>query len=98
MEIVDKTKDKQEETMREITIDQTKKIIYDYVSKLAKQHKLDPEKDVFNVVLPLENNQAISCYIGLDEDGERAVDYTVYGQNYIMPKLKNTVLDLFDDK
>ena len=32
------------------------------------------------------------------EDGERAVNYTVYGENYIMPKLKNTVLDLINDK
>lgn len=43
-------------------------------------------------------DQAISCYVGPNEDGERAVDYTVYGQNYIMPKLKNTVLDLINDK
>ena len=50
--------------MKEITVDQTKKIVFDYVSKLAKQHKLDPKKDIFNVVLPLENNQAISCYVG----------------------------------
>ena len=40
--------------MKEITVDQTKKIFFDYVSKLAKQHKLDPKKDIFNVVLPLE--------------------------------------------
>ena len=44
--------------MKEITVDQTRKIVFDYVSKLAKQHKLDPKKDIFNVVLPLENNQA----------------------------------------
>ena len=87
-----------EETMKEITVDQTKKIVFDYVSKLAKQHKLDPKKDIFNVVLPLENNQAISCYVGPNDDGERAVNYTVYGENYIMPKLKNTVLDLINDK
>ena len=87
-----------EEAMKEITVDQTKKIVFDYVSKLAKQHKLDPKKDIFNVVLPLENNQAISCYVGPNEDGERAVNYTVYGENYIMPKLKNTVLDLINDK
>ena len=64
----------------------------------AKQHKLDPKKDIFNVVLPLENNQAISCYVGPNDDGERAVNYTVYGENYIMPKLKNTVLDMINDK
>ena len=87
-----------EETMKEITEDQTKKIVFDYVSKLAKQHKLDPKKDIFFVVLPLENNQAICCYVGPNEDGERAVNYTVYGENYIMPKLKNTVLDLINDK
>ena len=87
-----------EETMKEITVDQTKKIVFDYVRKLAKQHKLDPKKDIFNVVLPLESNQAISCYVGPNEDGERTVEYTFYGQNYIMPKLKNTVLDLLNDK
>lgn len=85
-----------EETMKEITVDQTKKIVFDYVRKLAKQHKLDPKKDIFNVVLPLESNQAICCYVGPDEDGERTVEYTFYGQNYIMPKLKNTVL--YEDK
>lgn len=84
--------------MKEITVDQTKKIIFDYVRKLAKQHKLDPKKDIFNVVLPLEKNQVLCCYVGPDEDGERTVEYTFYGQNYIMPKLKNTVLDLINDK
>ena len=68
------------------------------MSKLAKQHKLDPKKDIFNEVLTLENNQAISSYVGPNDDGERAVNYTVYGENYIMPKLKNTVLDLINDK
>ncbi len=34
--------------MKEITVDQTKKIVFDYVSKLAKQHKLDPKKDIFD--------------------------------------------------
>ena len=33
--------------MKEITVDQTKKIVFDYVSKLAKQHKLDPKKRHF---------------------------------------------------
>lgn len=82
--------------MKEITVDQTKKIVFDYVRKLAKQHKLDPKKDIFNVVLPLESNQAICCYVGPDEDGERTVEYTFYGQNYIMTKLKNTVR--YEDK
>ena len=82
--------------MKEITVDQTKKIFFDYVSKLSKQHKLDPKKDIFNVVLPLEKNQVLCCYVGPDEDGERTVEYTFYGQNYIMPKLKNTVL--YEDK
>lgn len=82
--------------MKEITVDQTKKIVFDYVRKLAKQHKLDPKKDTFNVILPLEKNQALCCYVGPDKDGERAVEYTFYGQNYIMPKLKNTVL--YEDK
>ena len=82
--------------MKEITVDQTKKIVFDYVRKLAKQHKLDPKKDIFNVVLPLEKNQVLCCYVGPDEDGERTVEYTFYGQNYIMPKLKNTVL--YEDK
>lgn len=31
-----------------------------------------------------------------DKDGERAVEYTFYGQNYIMTKLKNTVR--YEDK
>ena len=84
--------------MKEITVDQTKKIVFDYVRKLAKQHKLDPKKDIFNVVLPLEKNQVLCCYVGPDEDGEITVEYTFYGQNYIMPKLKNTVLDLINDK
>lgn len=82
--------------MKEITVDQTKKIVFDYVRKLAKQHKLDPKKDTFNVILPLEKNQALCCYVGPDKDGERTVEYTFYGQNYIMPKLKNTVL--YEDK
>ena len=82
--------------MKEITVDQTKKIVFDYVSKLSKQHKLDPKKDTFNVILPLEKNQVLCCYVGPDEDGERTVEYTFYGQNYIMPKLKNTVL--YEDK
>lgn len=82
--------------MKEITVDQTKKIFFDYVSKLSKQHKLDPKKDTFNVILPLEKNQVLCCYVGPDEDGERTVEYTFYGQNYIMPKLKNTVL--YEDK
>lgn len=46
------------------------------------------QKQLINMVHQIQPN----------EDGERAVDYTIYGQNYIMPKLKNTVLDLFEDK
>lgn len=82
--------------MRETSLAQLKKMIFEYVSKLSKQHKLDPKKDIFNVVLPLENNQVLCCYVGPNEDEERAVEYTFYGQNYIMPKLKNTVL--YEDK
>lgn len=82
--------------MRETSLAQLKKMIFEYVSKLSKQHKLDPKKDIFNVVLSLENNQALCCYVGPNEDGERAVEYTFYVHNYIMPKLKNTVL--YEDK
>lgn len=82
--------------MKETSLDQLKKMIFEYVRKLSKQHKLDPKKDIFNVVLPLENNQVLCCYVGPNEDGKRAVEYTFYGQNYIMPKLKNTVL--YEDK
>lgn len=82
--------------MKETSLAQLKKMIFEYVRKLSKQHKLDPKKDIFNVVLPLENNQVLCCYVGPDEDGERTVEYTFYGQNYIMPKLKNTVL--YEDK
>lgn len=46
--------------------------------------------------MPLEKNQALCCYVGPDKDGERAVEYTFYGQNYIMTKLKNTVR--YEDK
>lgn len=77
--------------MKETSLAQLEKKIFEYVSKLSKQHKLDPKKDTFNVILPLEKNQALCCYVGPDKDGERAVEYTFYGQNYIMPKLKNTV-------
>lgn len=78
--------------MKETSLAQLKKMIFEYVRKLSKQHKLDPKKDTFNVILPLEKNQALCCHVGPNEDGERAVEYTFYGQTYIMPKLKNTVL------
>lgn len=61
--------------MKETSLAQLKKMIFEYVRKLSKQHKLDPKKDIFNVVLPLEKNQTLCCYIGPDKDGERAVKY-----------------------
>ncbi len=82
--------------MKETSLAQLEKKIFEYVSKLSKQHKVDPKKDTFNVILPLEKNQALCCYVGPNEDGERAVEYTFYDQNYIMTKLKNTVL--YEDK
>ena len=82
--------------MKETSLAQLEKMIFKYVGKLSKQHKLDPKKDIFFFFFPLEKNQVICCFVGVDEDGVWTVEYTFYGQNYIMPKLKNTVL--YEDK
>lgn len=45
------------------------------------------------MILPLENNQGIIFEVGPDDDGERTVNITVSRKVYLMPKLKDTVLD-----
>lgn len=76
--------------MKKISIE---KAINDIRKFYKEIDTLNREKDDFEVILPLENNQGIIFEVGPDDDGERTVNITVSRKVYLMPKLKDTVLD-----
>lgn len=68
-----------------------------YVARLAKERKLQPKKDDFTVVLPLEKHQAVIAKVGEDDDGVRRVSYEITETVFLMKKMKTTVLSIFGD-
>ena len=83
--------------MKSISYDTAIQKIYKYVDKLAKERKLQPKKDDFTVVLPLEKHQAVIAEVGENDDGERQASYQVTETVFLMKKMKKTVLSIFGD-
>ena len=83
--------------MKAISYENAIQAIAKYVDKLAKERKLQPKKDDFTVVLPLEKHQAVIAEVGENDDGERQVSYQVTETVFLMKKMKNTVLNIFEE-
>lgn len=84
--------------MKAISYENAIQAIAKYVDKLAKERKLQPQKDDFTVVLPLEKHQAVIAEVGENDDGERQVSYQVTETVFLMKKMKNTVLSIFEEE
>ena len=82
--------------MKQISYDQAMQLIYQYTDKLAKEGKLNKTEDDFSIVLPLECNQALIVKVGPDDDGDRKVSIDVVGELFVMKKVKNTTLNIFN--
>ena len=83
--------------MKAISYDTAIQEISNFTAKLAKEGKLQPKKDEFKIVLPLENQQAVIVSVGENDEGERQVSYEIIQTVFLMKKLKNTVLDVFEE-
>lgn len=84
--------------MKAISYENAIQAIAKYVDKLAKERKLQPQKDDFTVVLPLEKHQAVIAEVGENDDGERQVSYQVTETVFLMKKMKNIVLSIFEEE
>lgn len=84
--------------MKSISYDTAIQKIYKYTDRLAKEGKLQTKKDDFTVVLPLEKHQAVIAEVGENDDGERQVSYQVTETVFLMKKMKNTVLSIFEEE
>ena len=83
--------------MKRISYDSAVQLIYQYTDKLAKEGKLNKKKDIFSIFLPFEHHQAILVEVAPDDNGDRKVSIEVIEKSFIMKKVKNTVLDIFED-
>ena len=95
--LVDEIQNQRSKNMKVISYENTIQEIAKYVDKLAKEHKLQPKKDDFTVVLPLEKHQAVIAEVGENDDGKRRVSYQITETVFIMKKMKNTTLSIFED-
>ena len=82
--------------MKQISYDSAVQLIYQYTDKLVKEGKLNKKKDNFSIVLPFEHRQALIVDVGPDDNGDRKVTFTVMEKTFIMKKVKNTVLNVFE--
>ena len=82
--------------MKQISYDSAVQLIYQYTDKLVKEGKLNKKEDIFSIVLPFEHHQAVLVEVGPDEDGDRKVTFTVMEKTFVMKKVKNTVLNVFE--
>lgn len=83
--------------MKAISYENAIQEIAKYVDKLAKERKLQPKKDDFTVALPLEKQQAVIAEVGEADDGKRRVSYQITETVFLMEKMKNTTLNIFED-
>lgn len=83
--------------MKEISYDSAVQLIYQYTDKLAKEGKLNKKKDNFSIFLPFEHHQALIVDVGLDDNGDRKISFNVMETAFVMNKVKNTVLNVFED-
>lgn len=96
--LVDEIQNQRSKNMKVISYENAIQAIAKYVDKLAKERKLQPKKDDFTVVLPLEKHQAVIAEVGENDDGERQVSYQVTETVFLMKKMKNTVLSIFEEE
>ena len=82
--------------MRKISYDSAVQLIYQYTDKLTKEGKLNKKEDNFTIVLPFEHHQALIVDVGPDDKGERKVSFEVMEEAFVMKKVKNTVLNIFE--
>lgn len=82
--------------MKRISYDQAIQQIYRYTDKLAKEGKLNKKEDNFSIVLPFERDQALIAKVGPDDNGDRKVSIDVVETLFVMKKIKNTVLNVFE--
>ena len=82
--------------MKQISYDSAVQLIYQYTDKLAKECKLNKKEDNFSIVLPFEHNQALIVEVGQDDKGERKVVFKVMEEVFVMKKVKNTILNVFE--
>ena len=82
--------------MKEISYDSAVQLIYQYTDKLAKEGKLNKKKDNFSIFLPFEHHQALIVDVGLDDNGDRKISFNVMETAFVMNKVKNTVLNVFE--
>ncbi|WP_416038292.1 hypothetical protein ACM28P_01055 [Lactobacillus crispatus] len=82
--------------MKQISYDSAVQLIYQYTDKLAKEGKLNKKEDNFSIVLPFEHHQALIVEVGTDDNGDRKVSFKVMEKDFVMKKVKNTVLNVFE--
>ena len=82
--------------MRQVSCDQAILQVYQYTDKLAKEGKLNKKEDNFSIVLPFERDQALIAKVGPDDNGDRKVSIDVVEKLFVMKKVKNTVLNVFE--
>lgn len=82
--------------MKQISYDSAVQLIYQYTDKLVKEGKLNKKKDNFSIFLPFEHHQALIVEVGPDDNGDRKVSFKVMEKAFVMKKVKNTVLNVFE--
>ena len=81
--------------MKQITYDEAIELIAKYSKGLSDDKEIDPKKDQFTIVLPLEHHQMIIVRL-VNEDGKRTLKIDVTDCGFIMPKQKDTILNIFE--
>ena len=82
--------------MKQISYDSAVQLIYQYTDKLVKEGKLNKKKDDFSIFLPFEHHQALIVEVGPDDKGKRQVSFKVIEKAFVMKKVKNTTLSIFN--
>ena len=82
--------------MQQVSYDQAILQVYRYTDKLAKEGKLNKKEDNFSIVLPFERDQALIVKVGPDDNGDRKVSIDVVEKLFVMKKIKNTTLNIFN--
>lgn len=82
--------------MKKISYEDALALIGDYVDRLKLENKLDPKKDEFTVILPLEDREGVIFNVSKDENRERKVSVNISDNIILMKKAKNTTLSIFE--
>lgn len=82
--------------MKKISYEDALALIGDYVDRLKLENKLDPKKDEFTVILPLEDREGVIFNVSKDKNRERKVSVNISDNIILMKKVKNTTLSIFE--